>query len=359
MDKGQEHSINSRERVLAAIEHCTPDRLPVTFDAEKEVVELLMRHFKAGTRDEVWDALHVDTRLVGADHNHPRIRKEGEISFDFWGIGQKEQAYSGGTYNEYCFNPLAGLTSVSEIESYDWPTPEELSFESIRKAKATNPDKAIIAHITHAGFFKATLLRGMESFMMDLGADPEIAAAIIRKVNDYLFPAIERLCREAGDSFDIFYIADDFCSANGPLISPDMFHDYIQPYLHRYAEIVHGYGKKLLLHTCGSTRRLLPDIIAAGVDVMEPVQTSAEGMAVEGLKRDFGARMAFYGGIDLISVLSIGSPAQVRAEVLRNFAVFGKDGGYILGPGHTYIQPDCPLENILAMYETAHQECLY
>ena len=69
--------------------------------------------------------------------------------------------------------------------------------------------------------------------------------------------------------------------------------------------------------------------------------------------------MTFYGGIDLITVLSKGTPADVRAEVLRNFRVFGKNGGYIVGPGHTYIQPDCPLQNILMMYETAHRECVY
>jgi len=320
---------------------------------------MLMKHFNVSSHDQVWDSLHIDTRLVGANHHHPHIRKEGEISYDFWGIGAKPQVYSGGTYSEYCHHPLAGMTCMSEIENYDWPTPGELSFDSIRKARTAAPDKAIIAHISHAGYFKATHMRGMEQFMMDLAADPDVAGTIIRKVNDYMFPAIERLCREAGDSFDIFYIADDFCTTNGPLISPDMFREYIQPYLKRYADIVHKYGKKLLLHTCGSTRKLLPDIIDAGVDLMEPVQTSAEGMAVEGLKRDFGGRMSFYGGIDLITVLSTGTPEDVRLEVLKNFQVLGRHGGYIVGPGHTYIQPDCPLENILAMYETAYHECAY
>jgi uroporphyrinogen decarboxylase len=351
--------MTSRERVLAAIEHRTPDRLPITFDAEPEVIAALQKRFQVTTKDAVWDALHADTRLVGADHNDPRMRFEGGIRYDFWGIGAKPQAYSGGTYYEYCVHPLAGMTSVREIEGYAWPSPQELSFESLRQARANNPDKAIIAHISHGGYFKATHLRGMEPFMMDLGDDPALAEAIIRKVNDYTFPSIERLCREAGDAFDIYYIADDFCSTAGPLISPAMFREYIRPYLVRYAEIVHRHGKKLLLHTCGSTRALLPDIIGAGVDLMEPVQTSAMGMAVEGLKKDFGDRMAFYGGIDLITVLSKGTPADVRAEVLKNFRVLGAHGGYIVGPGHTYIQPDCPIENILAMYETAFRECAY
>ena len=351
--------MNSRDRVLTAIELRQPDRLPITFDATPEVIEALRRHFGVSTRDEVWDALHADTRLVGADHHGHLIRKEGDVSFDFWGIGSKAQPYTGGVYWERCFFPLALAKTVHEVEDYDWPTPEELAFDSLRTAKADNPDKAIIAHICHAGFFTATHLRGMEGFMMDLAVRPELAAAVIAKVNEYLFPAIERLCREAGDAFDVFYVADDFCTAQGPLISPAMFRQHIQPYLKRYADIVHGYAKKLLLHTCGSTRKLLPAIIEAGVDLMEPIQTSATGMEVDGLKRDFGGRLAFYGGIDLVRVLSKGTPDDVRSEVLKNFRILGEKGGYIVGPGHTYIQPDVPLENILAMYETAFKECTY
>ncbi len=351
--------MNSRQRVLTAIDHCEPDRLPITFDATPEVIRALQHHFGVGTRDALWDALHADTRLVGADHHYRHIRTEGDVSFNYWGIGSRLQPYGGGVYSEPCVFPLATAETISEIEAYDWPTPDELSFDSIRETKAANPDKAIIAHLGHAGFFTAMHLRGLETLMMDFAAQPELAAVVIRKVSDYLFPAIERLCREAGGDFDIFYIADDFCSSRGPLISPAMFREHIQPYLKRYADIVHRYGKKLLLHTCGSTRKLMPDIIEAGVDLMEPIQTSAVGMEVEGLKRDFGGHLAFYGGIDLIRVLGRGTPQEVRAEVFKNFRILGRDGGYIVGPGHTYIQPDVPLDNILAMYETAYRECNY
>jgi len=351
--------MNSRQRVLTAIEHRQPDRVPITFDATPEVIESLERHFGVTTRDGVWDALNADTRLIGADHHDARIRTEGEISFDFWGCGRKSQAYSGGAYWEYVVFPLENAQTADEVEAYPWPSVEELSFDAIRQSKAANPDKAMIAHICHGGFFTATKLRKLDRLLMDFAERPEMAAAVMGKVNEYLYAAIERLCREAGDAFDIFYVADDFCSSRGPLISPDMFREYLLPYLKRYAEIVHGHGKKLLLHTCGSIRRLLPDLIEAGVDVMEPTQTSAEGMQAEGLKADFGRRITFYGGIDLIRVLSQGTPEEVRAEVLEIFRLLGRGGGYILGPGHTYIQPDVPLANILAMYETAFHECNY
>jgi uroporphyrinogen decarboxylase len=350
--------MNSRMRVLAAIEHKESDRLPITFDAEKEVIDGLMSHFGVPTREEVWRALNVDTRLVGARHHDKRIRTKNGISYDFWGIGSKEQAYSGGRYWEYCEHPLADAQSVAEVEKYEWPTPDELSFEPIIEARQRNPDQAIIAYISHGGYFKATHLRGLEKFMQDLGENPEIAEALIQKVLEYTLPAIKRLCCEAGDAWDIYYIADDFCTARGPMISPTMFRSYIKPYLRSIADIVHSHGKKFLLHTCGSVRTLLPDVIDAGVDVLEPIQTSAEGMEVNALKRDFGAHMAFYGSIDLINVLSKGTPQEVRNEVIKNFKVLGRGGGFIVGPGHTYIQPDAPLENILAMYETALQ-CQY
>ncbi len=351
--------MTSRERVLTAAAHREPDRLPITFDAEKEVIAKLMERFGVCTRDEVWDALHADTRLVGADHHFCHIREENGIRYDFWGIGEKEQAYTGGTYWEYCHHPLAGLGTVGDIEAYDWPTPDELTFDTLRETRANNPDKAIIAHITHGGYFKATHLRGMEQFMMDLGEDPELAEAIVGRVTDYLFPALDRMCREAGDAFDIFYMADDFCSADGPLISPTMFRRFIKPYLARLAEIAHGHGKLFLLHVCGAVRPLLPDLIEAGVDMLEPIQTSAAGMDVEGLQRDFGDRIAFYGSIDLIRVLNRGTPEDVRQEARKNFRILGQGGGFIIGPGHTYIQPDAPLENILALYETAYNECRY
>jgi len=351
--------MTSRERVLAAIDHREPDRLPITFDAEPEVIQALQKHFGVATPDAVWKALNVDTRLVGVSHHSPHIRQEGGVTFDFWGNGQTPQPYSGGTYMEYTHFPLAPMTSMDEIESYAWPRADEFTCEALRACRAANPDAAIIAHITHGAYFKATHLRGMEAFMLDLGLQPDFARAIMRRVQGYLIPAVERLCREAGDAFDIYYLADDFCSADGPLISPDLFRAEIKPYLATIADLCHRHGKKFLLHVCGSVRKLLPDILDAGVDILEPIQTSAAGMEVEGLKRDFGDRLTFYGSIDLIRVLSRGTPEEVRREVLRNFRVLGRNGGFIVGPGHTYIQPDCPLPNILALYETAYHECVY
>jgi uroporphyrinogen decarboxylase len=127
------------------------------------------------------------------------------------------------------------------------------------------------------------------------------------------------------------------------------------PYLTQVAERIHRHDKKFLLHVCGAVRPLLPMIIDAGVDMLEPIQIRAAGMDPAGLKKDFGRHLCFYGGLDLQEILCKGTPRQVADEARRLIDCLGQGGGYIFGPGHTYIQTDAPLANIMAMYETAAQ----
>jgi uroporphyrinogen decarboxylase len=218
------------------------------------------------------------------------------------------------------------------------------------------PDRAIIAHITHGGYFNATVLRGMEQFLVDLAMDPMLTKALVERTSAYLLEALDRLLEQAPDGFDIFYVADDYCMSSGPLFSPDVFKRLIKPYLRQIADKVHSHGKKFLLHVCGSVRLLLPVIIESGVDILEPIQRRSHGMDLKELKREFGNDLTFYGSVDLLQTLNKGNVKDVQKEVRRNIEILSPGGGFILGPGHTYIQIDAPLENILAMYETAVEQ---
>ena len=189
--------------------------------------------------------------------------------------------------------------------------------------------------------------------MMDLALNPRYAHRLIDKIMEAMLGYLDVMLQRHGEGIDIIYMADDYCSQQGPLFSPAAFREYVMPYLRIAAEKVHQRGKKFLLHCCGAVRPLLPMIIEAGVDMLEPIQIRAEGMEPAGLKRDFGGDLCFYGGVDLQQVLSRGTPDTVADEVRRLIDILGRDGGFILGPGHTYIQVDCPMENILAMYESA------
>ncbi len=353
--------MNGRERVLAAASLRTPDRVPITFDAQPEVYELLYRHFGIDTRAALWDALHVDTWLEGPRIIDPRDKDlGGGVHRNRWGYHTKLQPYTveGRTahYEEMIYHPLSAIEDPAELENYDWPDPDLLEFDNLNELRRTQPDRAIIAHITHGAYFNATFLRGMEQFLVDMVLNEPLAEAIIEHAADYLFRSLDRLLTKAPDGFDIFYLADDYCMASGPLFSPVVFNRLIKPYLRRIADTLHARGKKFLLHVCGSVRLLLPDIIDSGVDILEPIQRRSVGMDLKELKREFGSSLCFYGSVDLLETLNKGSVKDVRREVRQNMKILGQGSGLVIGPGHTYIQVDAPLENILAMYETAYQE---
>ena len=353
--------MNSRERVLTAIAHREPDRVPITFDAQPEVYDLLYGHFGITTREELWDALHVDTWLEGPVINDPREKKlDDNLYQNRWGYRTKRQLYSDGErkgyYEEIVYHPLATAESEAELDAYDWPDAKLLDFQHLNELRVRQPDRAIIAHITHGSYFNATFLRGMEQFLVDLALNVELAQGLIDRASVYLLSALDRLCTQAPDGFDIFYLADDYCMSSGPLFSPEVFKRMIKPYLRKVADRVHGLGKKFLLHVCGSVRLLLPEIIDSGVDILEPIQRRSTGMELDKLKKEFGRSLTFYGSVDLLQTLNKGSVEDVRREVKRNIKILGPGGGFIIGPGHTYIQIDAPLKNILTMYETAFNE---
>ena len=152
---------------------------------------------------------------------------------------------------------------------------------------------------------------------MDFAIRSDYADYLIKTVSEKILAALDTLLEEHGDGIDIVYMADDYCSQQGPLFSPDMFKQYVQPYLKEVAARCHKHDKKFLLHCCGAVRPLLPMIIDAGVDMLEPIQIRAEGMEPAGLKRDFGKHLCFYGGVDLQHILPKGTPQQVADEVRR------------------------------------------
>ena len=351
-------SMTSKERVLAAADHRLADRVPMTFDAEKEIYAALHEHFGTDTKEGLFDRLGVDTWYVGPQGKAARKedgdRSDGDegSSTGMWGCRTKEVHYDGGSYGELCYSPLAGKDEISDIEAHPWPTAEALDFSHCHAEIAAHNDRAIIGTFGWGAYFRATYVRGMENLMMDFGLRPKYAERLIRTIADCTLAFLDKLLETCGDRIDLVYMADDYCSQLGPLFSPQVFKRMVVPYLGAAAEKVHARGKKFLLHCCGAVRPLLPMIIDAGVDLLEPIQIRAEGMDPQGLKRDFGKDLCFWGGVDLQRVLCKGTPRQVADEVRRLIDILGADGGYILGPGHTYIQVDSPAHNILAMYET-------
>ena len=345
--------MTSKQRVLAAVDHKTADRTPITLDAEKEVYQALHRRLGTRSREELFDRRHCDTWMV-----LPRNfvgREEPADGTTIWGWRTQTARYNGGTYQELAWSPLAGQDDGGAIDRHPWPDVGVQDYSHFAADIAAHRDRAIIASSSYGAYFLASFLRGMEDFMMDLAGNIAYAEKLIRTIAERIEVFLEHMLTRHGEGIDIVYMADDYCSQRGPLFSPDLFDRLCCPYLRRMVDLAHRHGKKFLLHVCGAVRPLLPMIVDCGVDMLEPIQVSAEGMAPAGLKRDFGDRLCFYGGVDLQRVLCRGTPQGVAEEVRRLIDVLGAGGGYVLGPGHTYIQIDAPIDNILAMYETAFE----
>lgn len=344
----------SKHRVLAAANHALSDRTAITFGAEKEVYAALHKHMGTASVEELFDKLNCDTWMIlPGNFIYPAAEQGKETKTSIWGFQNTVTAYSGGTYDELTYSPLAGRGEVSDIDAHPWPGDDALDFSHCRREADAHGGRAIIGVYTWGAYFIASFVRGMADLMMDFALNKRYAEHLINVIAERVLFFQQRMLDAFGDAVDIVYMADDYCSQRGPLFSPETFRQLVSPYLSRAAEAVHKRGKKFLLHVCGAVRPLMPMLIEAGVDMLEPIQVRASGMDPKGLKRDFGDDLCFYGGLDLQEVLCRGTPQRVRDEARRLIDVLGENGGYVFGPGHTYIQPDAPIENIMAMYETA------
>ena len=349
--------MTSKQRVLAAAEHRTTDRLPITFDAEKEVFDALYQQLGLKTREELFDYLHIDTWMVLPKNYIAAPGQEQQSDkMSIWGWKTVKVEYGGGSYEELGWSPLAGKDDLSDIDRHLWPEPKVQDFSHFVTEIPAHKDRAIIAASSWGAYFITSFLRGMEDTMMDFAGNPAYAEKLIGTVAERILAFEENMLNQPGaEGIDIVYMADDYCSQRAPLFSPETFKRYCVPYLRKVVDLAHRHNKKFLLHVCGAVRPLLPMIIDCGVDMLEPIQIRAEGMDPIALKRDFGKHICFYGGVDLQQILCQGTPATVADEVRRLMDILGQDGGYVVGPGHTYIQVDAPIPNILSMYKTAHE----
>lgn len=346
--------ISSKERVLNAVNHLSSERIPITFDAEKEVYRSLYQHFGTAKKEELFNALNVDTwMLLPRNFIYPESEENKLVKTSVWGYQTKFVEYTGGSYDELCFSPLDGKDELADIDELLLPDDDLIDFSDFVHEAELHKDRAIIGAFTWGAYFLATHIRGFENLMLDFGMRQKYAERLFERIGERSVYFLRRLLEENGDGIDIIYMADDYCSQQGPFFGPADFDRYVIPYLKQIVDITHQHNKKFLLHVCGAVTPLLPKIIDLGVDMLEPIQVRANGMEPEKLKKEFGADLCFYGGMDIQEVLNRGSVKEVADEAKRLIDILGKDGGYIFGPGHTYIQPDAPIENIIAMYDTA------
>ena len=345
-------SMTPKERWLAVLQHKTPDRTPMDYWGTDETMALLMRHLGCSEPWDVFRQLHIDRVCsVQPEYVGPPIPD----NYDVFGCAFRDVSYGLGVYRECVSHPLAQYATVDELKaSYTWPDPDWWDYSGIAgqiRGKEAYP----IQGGGSEPFLIYARLRGMEQAYMDLLTDPEIALYCLDKLFDLAYTETVRIYDQIPGQVTVSYIAEDFGSQVSLLFSPQTIREVFVPRMKRMMELAHSAGAYVFYHSDGAIRPIIPDMIAAGIDILNPLQWRCRGMEREGLKRDFGDQVVLHGGVDNQHTLAFGSVDEVRAEVLENLAVLGKGGGYILAPCHN-IQAISPPENIVAMYETCYAE---
>jgi len=345
--------MNSRERMLAAVNLERPDRVPTDIWATWEVWAKLKEHFGEGV--DIQEALHIDgMAFVGPEYVGPPLPEvaEGEM-VDYWGIRHRAIRYETGTYYELSLNPLAEAETIEDLERYPWPNADWFDYSKMRDAALAAREKQVVMSGYMAIFYLHNLLRGLERSLIDPHDDAEFTHHLVGRISDFFYEHHRRMFEAADGLVDVAQVTDDFGSQTGPLISVETFRKFYRPQMQRCTDLCHEFGIKVFHHDDGAIRPFLPDLVEMGIDILNPVQSACPGMEMEGLKRDFGGKLCFHGAIDNQKVIPFGTPEEVRQAVRHAIDALASDGtGYILAPCHN-LQAVTPVENIAAMYDEA------
>ena len=348
------NEMSPRERWLALFANERPDRIPTDYWATDEVTARLQRELRCGSKEDLYVRLNIDG-LVTIEAPETRPHPQGDPAADIWGLRRSPIDYGGGVYDEFANHPLSAAATVEEIEAYPWPDPADHDFDAFRQALAAAPRHRIIRVGNYEPFLLYCAMRGMEQAMMDLVAEPEIAAAALERIFDYHYRLNQRLFEIGRGRIDVTYVAEDLGGQSALLFSVPQIRRFILPNQKKMADLARSFGIHVFYHTDGAARDIIPDLIqVTGIEVLNPIQWRCQGMEREGLVRDFGRDLIFHGAIDNQQTLPFGSPADVRNEVRENIRIFS-GSRWICAPCHN-LQPVTPTENILALYETIHRD---
>jgi len=369
----------SRQRVVAAIEHRQPDRVPIDFNPVPDFYLALKDHLGLEIEEQivpgfmeeaipharVLEALGADVISVklGSAKGPRRSRTQGDLVFDDWGVGLKRiHQPAGGSYLEPVHHPLADAT-IDDLDTYPWPDPSAPGRGEGAQARARqlfeDTDLALMGRFGGPIVQTAIYLMGFQRWLECVATAPDFAGALLDRITDIAM-ALDRIGLEATAKYlQIFKISgDDFGMQTGLLYSPQTFRTLMLPRLRRRWTAAREYldrtnpAVKIMFHSCGGIRPIIGDLIEIGLQILDPVQPLAAGMDSFELKRDFGDLITFHGGVDEQHVLPFGSVREVEDEVRLRIMAFAPGGGYILAPSH-YVQADTPPANIVAMCRAA------
>jgi len=303
---------------------------------------VLHKYFGTGTEEDLRRKLGDDFRWISPSFALTTFPDPASKGIFGWAAEKTSHGQAG---------PFAGVEDPAELAGVAWPDPAALDFtETIKALDAAG------THYRASGFWTPFFhdlmdFFGMEAYFVKMRTHPDVVAAATDRVCGFFYGANERFFDAAGDRVDAYFFGNDFGTQLDLMISPVLFDRFILPWFQKLIGQARRRGYQVILHSCGSIHRVIPKLIAAGVNCLHPLQAKAANMDADTLARDFQGRIAFLGGLDTQRVLNLGSPEEVKAEVRRVRAVLGPH--LIVSPSHEAILPDVPPRNVAAMAEAA------
>ncbi len=382
----QNETMTPRERVRAALNHQTPDRVPIDLGGfqtgihARAYADLLAKLGRseplvildpvqqlAKPSEFVLERIHADVRYTGA-HGPDSFRggieaniRGGRVWNDLrdefgvvWSMPDDQRLYMDITHH-----PLAEAT-IADVERYPFPDGSDPSrFTGVREQALRMRDETPYAISTTIGgvvYEIGWYMRGLERWFMDMIENPAFCEAVLDRTLGFWTGFYTGFLRELGDIVDVIMIGDDLAGQSGPLFNPEFYRRVVKPRQKKLVQHIKSLSKaKVWYHTCGDCSVYIPDLIDNGVDILNPVQPGSSGMDPARLKREYGADIVFWGGgVDAQHILPFATPDVVRDHVRKNLMAFKPGGGYVFNNVHN-IQYGVPPENVLALFDAAYE----
>jgi len=342
------------ERIRNTLDRKVVDHPACDMWATSEVVEKLVAHTGAANELEMYDRLGIDKIIwVNAPYLDLPAKPAGIDKLNEWGVQYREQKYNDGAYLETVLAPLARMEKPAEFEAFTWPDPARFDYPALAAKVRAHSGRPLMLNFISL-FEVYTAMRSYETALMDLYVEKELAHFGLERICAIQLEYIEKSLEATGDGIDIVYFSDDMGMQDRQLFGTDIWEEFIGPRAERIIDLVHRKGKKLFYHTDGSAPEIVDRLMGMGIDILNPIQHVCPGMERERLKALYGDRVIFHGAVENQKVLPFGTPADVRKETETCMRTLGQGGGYITASCHN-LQPNTPLENILAMYDTVHE----
>ncbi len=359
--------LTHNQRWINTVNRKAVDRLPTFYSATDEFTDSLKKYLNTSLDTILYDYFDIDYRFQGDGFEAksweplyigPELKQYPDGTFDnIWGSRQKYVYYSSGKYTETVEFALAKAETIRDVEKHNWPKAEWYDYESILPVIRQHPDYPFMVGYFAPGWF-AWEVRGMSQFMIDCIENKAIAEAILEQICNFGYEYYKRIIETVkdyiGKNVHCIHLADDWGTQQGLLMSPKVFDEYFDKHYRRLIDLAHSSGLKVEFHSCGSSIKIFPRFIEIGVDIINPIQTSAVDMNPKNIKKEFGKYVSFSGGIDVQQVLPKLTPKEVKKEVFCVLDAMAENSGYFPGPSHN-IQAGTPVENVVAMYEAIHE----